>query len=423
MQKKSLPLIPIPNRNDLFYPNLENNISKILPTALSLLGKKFPKIKTLDKYLSEKKGWNKLKETKITNVLFIVFDALGFEQFKQYSKILKQKFETNGIELSSVFPTITSTCMTSINLGEMPIKHGIVGQKIHFEEIGNVVDTLTMRTKEMQIGALPSYGVRVEKWLWSDFITFDENEVENRQLIEHNIANKGLSFLTRENQNAIGYYSHIDCFAAAKRILEHPREKKLFLSIYVSSIDSITHRYTTKSQELEDEIQNLETLLLTMFQRLPAEIMDTTAVFITADHGQENVTEEQEIVITSEEERYLLTILKTKGRSGRVLHLFSKDGKREDVVNWFKEKIGEKGIIITPEDYPKFLGKGANNKKVIERMGDVQVILGKNASIYFGHTGNFDPIYHLDLNATHGSLSRDELLVPLIFGTIRDLLE
>ena len=423
MQKKSFDLNPIPNRTDLFYPDLENNISKIVPTALTLLGKKFPKTKILDNYLVDKKGWSKLKKAKITNVLLIVLDALGFEQFKQYSKILKHKFETNGIELSSVFPTITSTCMTSINLGQMPLKHGIVGQKINFKEIGNVVDTLTMRTKEMQIGTLPSFGVRVQEWLWSDFITFDGDEVENLQLIEYNIANKGLSFLIRENQNAIGYYSHIDCFAAAKRILEHPRETKLFLSIYVSSIDSITHRYTTESQELEDEIQNLENLLFTMFKRLPDEIIDNTAVFITADHGQENVTEDQEIVITSEEEHYLSTILKTRGRSGRVLHLFTKDGMREEAVKWFKEKIGEKGIVITPEDYSKFLGKGANNEKVIERMGDVQIILGKNASIYFGHTGNYDPIYHLGLNATHGSLSRDELIVPLIFGTIRDLLE
>ncbi|MCK5046759.1 MAG: hypothetical protein KAS22_09280, partial [Candidatus Heimdallarchaeota archaeon] len=85
-------------------------------------------------------------------------------------------------------------------------------------------------------------------------------------------------------------------------------------------------------------------------------------------------------------------------------------------------KIGDKGVIITPKEYHKFLGKGANTQKIIDRLGDVQVVLGKNASIYFGHSGNYDPVYNLGQNATHGSLSKDELLVPLIVARVDDLL-
>ena len=69
------------------------------------------------------------------------------------------------------------------------------------------------------------------------------------------------------------------------------------------------------------------------------------------------------------------------------------------------------------------MGKSANDPRVIERMGDVQLILGKNASIFFGHSGNFDNVYNLGLNATHGSLSRDELVVPLVISSVNDLLD
>lgn len=423
MHETSFPLKPIDNRDDLFYPDLELNISKVLPTALSLLGKKFPKTRLLNECLSSKKGWNSIQKSKISNVVLIVLDALGFEHFMRYSRIMKAKFKTNGIALCSVFPTITSTCITSINLGQMPVNHGIVGQKIRFNEIDNIVDTLTMRTKQMIQGDIHSLGINVQSWLWSDFISLEQDKIENLQLIEKDIANKGLSHLTRENQNAIGYYSHIDCFAAAKRILEHPREKKLFLNIYIGSIDSISHRYTTESQELEDEIENVEQLLFTMFERIDPKIAAETAVFITADHGQENLTEEQKIIVTPEEETYLSTILKTRGRSGRVIHLYSKDGKKEEVLHWFKEKVAAKGIVISSEEYSKYMGKGADDSKVIERIGDVQVILGKNASLFFGHSGNYDQEYNLALNATHGSLSRNELVVPLLFGTIEDLLK
>jgi len=89
--------------------------------------------------LSKKSGWQKIKESEITNIVFIVLDSLGLKQFNEYSKLMKPKFETNGLALSSVFPTITSTCIASLRFGEMPKVHGIVGQKINFTEIDNIV--------------------------------------------------------------------------------------------------------------------------------------------------------------------------------------------------------------------------------------------------------------------------------------------
>ena len=116
-------------------------------------------------------------------------------------------------------------------------------------------------------------------------------------------------------------------------------------------------------------------------------------------------------------------LLEARGKSGRVTHLFSRPGKHEEVVQWFKEKIGDNGVILTPEQYPELMGKGADSSKVIDRLGDVQVVLGKNASIFFGHSGYYDPVFNLGLNATHGSLSRNELVVPLLFGRIDDLVK
>ena len=89
MLENSFPLKSIDNRDDLFYPDLELNISKVLPTALSLLGKNFPKTRLLNEYLNSKKGWNIIQKSKITNVILIVLDALGFEHFMRYSMIMK----------------------------------------------------------------------------------------------------------------------------------------------------------------------------------------------------------------------------------------------------------------------------------------------------------------------------------------------
>ena len=95
----------------------------------------------------------------------------------------------------------------------------------------------------------------------------------------------------------------------------------------------------------------------------------------------------------------------------------------KEVINFFKEKVGEKGVIVTPKDYPILMGKGADEKKIIDRLGDVQIILGEGASMFFGHTGDYDSEFNLGLNATHGSLSKNELLVPLIIGKISDIIK
>lgn len=414
-------LTPIRGRTDLFYPDLDVNISKILPTALTLFGKKYPKNKVLLNNLSEKIGWQKIQESEITNIIFIVLDSLGLRQFMKYSQLLKAKFETNGLTLSSVFPTITSTCVASLRFGEMPKTHGIVGQKINFAEINNVVDTLTLRAKRSDVD-LSRAGVNVKNWVWCDFPMANDPTINHLGLIESHIANSGLSHLVYKKPCSIGYSSHIDSFAAAKRILETPTSARRFLDIYVGSIDSITHRYTTESEVLKDEVENIELLLFKMLKRLNPKIAKQTAVIITADHGQENLTEEKSIIVSSEEEEELASLIKSRGRSGRVIHLYSKDGKQDEVADWFANKIGDQGIIVTPKEYHKFLGKGANTQEIIERLGDVQVILGENASIYFGHSGNYDPIFNLGLNATHGSLSKDELLVPLIVARVDDLL-
>lgn len=422
--EKPFPLQPINNRDDLFYPNLDLNISKIKPTALSLLGKKFPKKRMLTNYLKNKEGWKKLKEQNIENVVLLILDALGFQEFMNYSQKIKGRINSNGLALCSVFPTITSSCLATIHLGEMPINHGIVGQKIHFREVGNIVDTLSLLALNANGRSLTSAGVNVKNWLWCDFPLEEESEIMHIQLIEDYLVNKGLSKFIHEKDCAIGYASHIDCFAAAKRILENENnnKKKKLLDIYIGSTDAISHRYTPNSSELAQEVENIETFFIRMLSSLDPKVAEKTAIFIAADHGQESLVAEKKISVSREEQsKELDLLLAARGRSGRVTHLFSKEGKREELVSWFEEKIGDAGIVLTPRDYPKLLGKNANKEKVIERLGDVQIILGRNASLFFGHTGNFDPVFDLGLNATHGSLSRNELVVPFVFSTTNDL--
>ncbi|MFW9921720.1 MAG: alkaline phosphatase family protein [Candidatus Thorarchaeota archaeon] len=416
-------LKPLLNREDLFYPDLDTNISKVLPTLLTLFKRKFPKERTLERELKSIEGWRGVQESEISNVIFIVLDALGFNHFQKYSTWLKDKFDTNGTVLSSVFPTITSTCLTSFHHGIMPIKHGILGHKIYFREIDNVMDTLTLKTKSPFQIPLDTAGVNVNSWLWSPILLTKNEDLKFVNLIESYLANSGgLSNFLFDTPTTVGYYSPVDCYSAAQRILEKTQNRNLFLNIYAGSIDAISHRYSPENQALAFEIQNIEFLMQKMFKRLNSDIRKKTAIVITADHGQEPLSEENRITVSNEEELFLSKLIKNRGRSGRVIHLYSKDDKKDELVEWAQEKIADKGVVLTSKDYPSLMGKGADNERIVERLGDVQIVLGKEASLYFGHSGEYDPEFQLGINATHGSLSTNELLVPFIIGKIDDFI-
>jgi len=406
-------------RDDLFLPDLERNIAKVLPTALSLFGVDYPSKETLTPFLSKMAFWKELQGAEISNVILIILDALGLEQLLTYSTLFKKLYESNGIILSSVFPTITSTCIPSLRLGKMPVEHGVLGHKIYFSEVGNVIDTLTLEAKEGIVN-LTRAGVDVKNWLWCDFPIKDDSNIEQIDFIESHIANSGLSHFLTKKAYTIGYFSLVDCFAAVKRVLQTPSNKKRLLNIYMGSIDAISHRYTNTSFELQTEIELIEHAFLTLLRDLEKKISSKTAVFITSDHGQEILEEQKTIFISDDAEDVLNGLIRFRGRSGRVLHLYPKEGMRDEVVRWCEEEIGDAAVILTPEQYPLLMGQGARHSQVIERLGAVQVILGAHTALYFKPSGKFDPLYNLGLNATHGSLSKAELVVPLIAASLAD---
>ena len=76
-------------------------------------------------------------------VIVCIVDSLGVQNF-QGTKLAKFIENLDGITLSSIFPSITSAAIPSINFGLPPTAHGILGHVIYFKEYGALIDTLRM---------------------------------------------------------------------------------------------------------------------------------------------------------------------------------------------------------------------------------------------------------------------------------------
>lgn len=205
----------------LFRPNYKRCIHMVLPTALSFLGLRLPSEKYAS--LSDIKSLRKTMEDSscfdAEKVIMIVADSVGVGQFQKSDYLAKIYRKFNGFQLSSVFPTITSTALSSIHLAATPGVHGIFGHKIFFKELGAVVDTLKMSTLTYGArDALVRVGIDVRALIYcpSPYDLVEEQGIEHIELLEDEIAGTGLSNMIYRKQVARGFNNLIDAFSTTK---------------------------------------------------------------------------------------------------------------------------------------------------------------------------------------------------------------
>ncbi|WXG42618.1 MAG: alkaline phosphatase family protein [Promethearchaeati archaeon SRVP18_Atabeyarchaeia-1] len=404
----------------LFKPNYKRCIHMVLPTALSFLGFRLP-----TREYSSLTDTARLRRTMENNscfdsdkVIMVVADSVGIEQFRKSSYLSNIYNETNGFQLSSVFPTITSTALASIHMATPPGIHGIFGHKIFFKELGAVVDTLKMST--LSVGARDSLiragiDARALTYCSSPYDLVEQQGIEHVELLEDEIAGTGLSNMIYRRQVARGFNNLIDAFSMARQALEEEKDKKVMVNLYTGILDSLSHKYGPYSEEYSIGMRFLDENI----RRLVGSIRDSTAekttlVFL-ADHGQDPIDPRLEIVFSRDEIEKLGKFLRAPaGKSGRVMHFYVKDGFQEDTVHELKKKVGERGYLVTFEDAIRtFVGKTMNLKMSKMRLGDIILILKKGVNVEIRRDESQNR-WEEPLRGSHGSMTLNELLVPFI---------
>lgn len=411
----------------LFRPNYKRCIHMALPTALSFLGLRLPEkqysvlsnIKSLGKIMEDNSCFG------VDKVIMIVADSIGVEQFQKFSYLSGVHKELGGFELSSVFPTITSTALSSIHLAVTPGIHGVFGHKIYFKELGAVVDTLKMSTMSFRArDALVRVGVdvRVLSYCGSPYDLVEKKGIEHVELLENEIAGTGLSNMIYSRQVAHGFSNLIDAFSTAKSVLEQERDKKMILNLYTGILDSLSHKYGPLSEEYELGARFLEENIRRLVRNISDSVAEKTAFIFFSDHGQNSIDPKLNIVFTKNEIKEFSKLLRAPmGKSGRVLHFYVKEGFEEELLRALRDKIREEGYIITFEEATReFIGKTVNPEMSRLRLGDIIVLLKKSVNIETQKDesqGNWEEHFL----GSHGSTTLNEILVPFVSARLSKL--
>ncbi|TFF88395.1 MAG: hypothetical protein EU550_01375, partial [Promethearchaeota archaeon] len=248
----------------LYLPNFDQNVYKIRNTFEKLLA-----LENVGDSLLENKDIKQILTNREClqpkNIIHFTIDSLGVNQIQTKKNFLDAyRKENEIIELSSVFPTITSTILPSLHSGLPPEMHGVLGHKIYFPEIGALVNTLIMnvRGSEFKIkDSLIKCGVDPKSLLWEyrSPSLFENDKFKQANFLQFDIAVTGLSQLMMDTDSVVSFRNLVDGLEKVKKLLKRP--ERFYIHFYIGDIDDMSHAYGPFSPGYVESSKMLDYLL------------------------------------------------------------------------------------------------------------------------------------------------------------------
>ncbi len=344
-------------------------------------------ITNLIRGLQSKAEWIPEAARAADSVVLLILDGLGHNEILRRRDHLPNISRLEGNPITSVVPSTTPTALASISTGLPPAEHGIVGYRMWMgRNVLNVIRWAMQGQKppepeELQpreaFGGQPLPVVSRAPFRDSNFT---------------NILYRGAEFH--------GYHTTSGLIERCKTLVEAGER---FVYTYYDGPDLVAHVHGMHDGFFARELQFCDRLVGELLDALPSR----TALVVTADHG--HVHFEERVELDS-----LNKMCVAQSGESRFRYLHAREGSAHDLFEAAQEFVGTRVWCFTRDQLidEGWLGPQAPSPEVRRRIGDV--ILAARDPIGFVDPAN--PGEGLLLSG-HGSLTPDEMLVPLLAGT------
>ncbi len=360
-------------KSNLVWPDYENCIAN-LPNSILKKWEIPPVGGTLplaDKYL--KKDYK--------NIVVLLLDGMG-------KFILEETLDENGPFRSrlagiynSVFLSTTVAATTSALSGLQPCEHSWLGWECYYPQVDKNV-TVFLNTIQGTEEQAADYNVA-----WT--VTPYENIVTTISKAG------GKAYMCAPFLKP--YPNSIEEICAQIKVLcEEPDQKYIYA--YWNQPDGFLHKNGRGSQAVQEALKNIEKTV----NKLACELEDTL-ILVTADHGHINT----DYVVLQDYPEIFDCLVRLPSLEPRVLNFFIKEDKKETFEKEFNKEFGDKFLLMPMEEAIKknLFGTGTHHKNFRSMLGDYLAIATDNLSIFFTDERWV---------SMHGSLTEDEMLIPLI---------
>ena len=326
-------------------------------------------------------------------VVLLVIDGLGWTQLATRGAIAPVLSGLEGGPITTVAPSTTATALTSITTGLAPGEHGVMGYRIAVH--GEVLNVLRWNTASGDARqTIPATKLQVHPVFGGQ-----RPPVVTRA----EFARSGFTQAHLDETRFTGYRT---LGTLTSEVVRLARAGEPFIYAYYEGLDKVSHEYGLDAT-YDEELRWIDHLVATMLERLPA----GTVLVVTADHGQVEVPQADVLELPGD----LQSHVSSQSGEGRFRWLHARGGRSGALLDAARSLMGELAWVRSREEA---IAEGWYGPVVTDaaagRLGDV--LLAAKGTYAFFDPNDTGPYI---LVGRHGSLTEDEMLVPLLAGVAR----
>ncbi len=351
-------------------------------------------------------------------IVVCLLDALSFARFTNWLEgpgRALQPLVADGLlaPLTSVVPSTTASALTTLWTGRSPAEHGILGYELLLREYGLITNMITLAPAafDNQRGLLERAGVHPRTLL--PFPTLGtrltQAGIEAHAFVGNSIRNSGLTRMHYADAVLHGFGSPADLWHSLRQLVESPPPGRRFAWAYYSGIDALSHVYGPDSDQVRAEYEFFVRAMVDLFvQPLDRRVGRQVLLLLLADHGQVATPIQPHYQLAQHTGLARRLHLSPTGEA-RLPYLYLRPGQAAAA----DEYIGRSwpgGFTRLKSDHALsagLFGPGTPCLQAASRLGDVVLIAHGPAYLWWSDRPD-------TLLGRHGSLTADEMLVPLL---------
>jgi hypothetical protein len=327
-------------------------------------------------------------------VVLLVLDGLGWEQLRARPHLAPTLSAAQGLAtpITSVAPSTTACALTSITTGRSPSEHGVLGYRLSVD--GEILNVLRWTTGNATVrDARRAHPARE----FQPFPSFPGSSRPVPVVSKGEFGGTGFTAAHLGNSPLHGYRVLSSLPLEVGRLV---RDGEPFVYAYYDGIDKVAHGYGL-GDHYDAELRAVDQLVAEVAGQLPP----GAVLVVTADHGQIDVGANLELI-----GRDIMSMVGFLSGEGRFRWLHARAGAAGDLLEAAVDRYGGSALVLGRDHMVDdgLLG-GPLTDTLLGRLGDVALLpLDSSAFIDPADTGESR------LQCRHGSLTPDEMLVPLV---------
>ncbi len=331
-------------------------------------------------------GWIPEPARSADAVVLLVLDGLGWSAVQDHAALMPNIAGLEGGAITTVAPSTTATALTSIATGLPPSRHGIVGYRILVD--GRVLNVLRWSVAGRDRPPDPFDIQRHAPFLDREVPVVTRSEFRDT----------GFTHAHLRGGRMLGWHTVAGLVELCVREIEAGER---FVYAYYPGVDTIAHEFGLRERAFTRELRFVDSLVSELVDSLPA----SAALLVTSDHGQVHLEDESWIEIPE-----LTALASAVAGDGRFRYLYAEPDDRKELLGRARELCSDRAWVWSRSEVLEMgvLGPDASGT-VPSRVGSV--VLAAREPVAF-----VDPALPNErtLRSGHGSLTPDEMYVPLL---------